>query len=622
LARPIDDALVALEAASAEGADPAWVEHVRGSLSDSERLLFDRAMRLQLQLTGLNNRVVRSAQFAEATLGTAAFVHELRQCLAPLMGLSELLSEAPNASAAADWSREIANQTHRLADLVDRHGDLLQGGAAEETACDVRAVVEESLACFTHLPPGVTLGADLPASLPKVRTSRRRFLHALINLIANARDAQSKSPGRVQISAREAGERVEILISDQGEGVDPSVRRRLFEPLFTTKGKNGTGLGLFLSRELLRPNGDVVFLAESDTPEGTHTSFAIRLPIDDGREEVAAREPVAEPGPAGWPVAKEQALKVSTALLSSERPPHVLLVEDEPAVRRMTRAVLESIPDAKIFEAADAASARAVLNQLPVDLVLCDKNLPDESGLAVIRFARERSPAIDAMIVTGYPSPDSASEAIRMGATDYLLKPIREIKALRQTVTSALERQKLFRLWRKQPEAWLSMAKELQARSAKDSPMRRSLDLAIEHWTGSNGAEHAVVAVVADAEARRALETAGLEVLMVADAASLRTEVQNIDLVLFPAESSSTVARDVLSAARDRELAAHLLPVGRFTSTETAVAAIEGRSGAVVNRPLVPSEALEMVKAAVARRRLDVRATLLKGLLAEIGCKV
>ena len=627
----IETALRALDAApSAERMDGTAINQLRQPLSDGERSLFDRAYELRKGYDALHERVLRSAVFAEAALGTAAFIHELRQCISPVIGLAELLKETPQSPFVPEWVAEISAQSMRLADLLDRHAALLRNPASPEGPCDVRGVVEEASRYFSRLPPGVKLHVNLPPELPKAIARRRQLLHALINLLANARDAHRGRPGTIEVSARVREEYLELVISDQGSGVDPAIRHRLFEPLFTTKDEDGTGLGLFLSRELLRPKGELVLLEPDDVPAGAKTAFGIRLPLADPMALEAggprsggypiARAPVGEAsGDDAYGVAKQQARVKAQTLWAEEKNHPVLLVEDEPAVRRMTRAVLESVTHIKIYEAADAAFALGLLEKLKVDFLVCDKNLPDQDGLEVIRRAKARHPGIDAMIVTGYPSPDSAAEAIKVGATDYLVKPVREVKSLRESVAAALLRQRLSRQCDQHLELWSALCAELIEHTPQGSLSRLALDavkaqLALDQTPGT-----VTVAVLGEEATASGLSAVGLEVVRVSSPGELASAGRDVDLLVFAAEQSPEEAKKLVKAARALPCPPHLVGLGRFAYTDAAVSMIQGRTGLMLDRNASAGDVKASLLQAGARRRREVRAEALARLLRELG---
>jgi PAS domain S-box-containing protein len=107
----------------------------------------------------------------------------------------------------------------------------------------------------------------------------------LSNLIANAIDAMRSTGGRLLIRTREAidwksgGRRIVITVADTGMGMSPTTRARIFEPFFTTK-ESGTGLGLWISREILDRHHGVLRVRSSQSPGASGTVFTISLPCD------------------------------------------------------------------------------------------------------------------------------------------------------------------------------------------------------------------------------------------------------------------------------------------------------------------------------------------------------
>lgn len=113
----------------------------------------------------------------------------------------------------------------------------------------------------------------------------------------------------------------------------------------------------------------------------------------------------------------------------------VLVVDDEPTSREVLRLGLERL-NCETMTACDAASAIALLTEQQFHAVVTDKNMPGtehptEGGLDVIKFAKESNPACAVVMVTAFSTVESAIEAMRLGAFDYLAKPVRpeEIKA-------------------------------------------------------------------------------------------------------------------------------------------------------------------------------------------------
>ncbi len=116
----------------------------------------------------------------------------------------------------------------------------------------------------------------------------------------------------------------------------------------------------------------------------------------------------------------------------------VLLVDDEPVIHELVVAVLD---DADVVGCVRGEEAiERLRGGEHFDVALIDKNLPDRSGIEVIRDLRRLAPDLEVLVLTGYPSFDSALEAIGLGAFDYLTKPLRDVNDLRLRVGNAIDR--------------------------------------------------------------------------------------------------------------------------------------------------------------------------------------
>jgi PAS domain S-box-containing protein len=123
---------------------------------------------------------------------------------------------------------------------------------------------------------------------------------------------------------------------------------------------------------------------------------------------------------------------------------NILLVDDERIIRELIREVLES-DGARIVEAANLAEARAAIAADRFDVAIVDKNLPDGSGIELIRELRGPERNTEVILITGYPSLDSAIEVLQIGVFDYVVKPFDDIDHLRLKVRNALETRRLRR---------------------------------------------------------------------------------------------------------------------------------------------------------------------------------
>jgi C4-dicarboxylate-specific signal transduction histidine kinase len=123
---------------------------------------------------------------------------------------------------------------------------------------------------------------------------------------------------------------------------------------------------------------------------------------------------------------------------------HVLIVDDEPVILQILQAVFEDEPY-RLTCVGTGADALRILDEQGCDVLLTDKNLPDVSGIELLRAARERLSDCEVIIITGYASLETAIEAVSLGAFDYIKKPLDNVFDIKKKVARALERQEMRR---------------------------------------------------------------------------------------------------------------------------------------------------------------------------------
>lgn len=190
-----------------------------------------------------------------AALGrlTANIAHEIRNPLSAISHAAQLLSEETRDAAQGKLTAIIENNAHRLNRLVEEVLTLNRRDRLNPAAFDapaLGALIDE-----------VRQTEEIPASAVIVSMSERlhfqfdpdHLRQIVWNLLRNAWRHCSKQTGSLRVQARLIGDRVQLDIEDDGAGVPPDHQGKLFEPFFTTDAQ-GTGLGLFLARELAEAN--------------------------------------------------------------------------------------------------------------------------------------------------------------------------------------------------------------------------------------------------------------------------------------------------------------------------------------------------------------------------------
>jgi PAS domain S-box-containing protein len=224
------------------------------------------------QLEAANADLAASADDHARFLAVTA--HELRSPIGVVSMSAKMLGENWE-KLDPDERQELLAGMHSSATQLQRLlGDLLTTARLQAASLelavrdvDVAEVLGSALQRLRLAHADVTIEAELPSGL-RMDADPARLGQILDNLVANAA-AHGRSP--IRVSAQEAGEFVELRVSDAGEGVPEELQGRLFER-FATRGGRGTGLGLHIVRELARAQaGDATYVAGDN-------AFVVRLP--------------------------------------------------------------------------------------------------------------------------------------------------------------------------------------------------------------------------------------------------------------------------------------------------------------------------------------------------------
>ncbi len=271
----------------------------------------------------------------------------------------------------------------------------------------------------------ITIETRLAEGLPKVMVDPGQVENALLNLAVNARDAMPKG-GRltievatVQLGAHQGaapGRYVTLIVADTGSGMTPEVRQRAFEPFFTTKGPGaGSGLGLSMIYGFAKQSGGHVQL---DSEVGCGTTVRLFLPVRDG----------------GAGAAEHRATAAPDSVASGET---VLLVEDDPRVRQVSRRRLKELGYA-VLEAENGPAALKVLDDgAPIDLLFTDIVMPGGmTGVDLAHEARRRRPGLKILFTSGYADPGVVKGGVLTTDAGWLGKPhtMKELQAKLRTL--------------------------------------------------------------------------------------------------------------------------------------------------------------------------------------------
>ncbi len=215
-------------------------------------------------------RAARGEAVARMAAGVA---HEIRNPLGIIRGAVELVREREGAQLhPRDRERlaDVLGEVERLRGLTEDFLDLSSDRPLEESFVDLGALADEAARGSRTLHPELDVFVSVAA--PPTRADARRLRQVFANLLSNAAQAGAR---RVEIRGGSRGDHVGILVADDGPGVPPELRDRLFEA-FATGRSGGTGLGLAVSRQIVERHGGALELVAADGPGAV---FELLLPV-------------------------------------------------------------------------------------------------------------------------------------------------------------------------------------------------------------------------------------------------------------------------------------------------------------------------------------------------------
>lgn len=230
------------------------------------------------RLSLLDEEVRRLDRLAALGAVSAEIAHEVRNPLASVKTFLQLLPEHGKDPEFMTGFLEVATheilRMERLLDAMLAHAQPDSGTSTPES--DAVRVLETVVDLLRHRARDrdVALGFEVDSALPRVALSEDRLRQVVLNLALNAIDA-TPAGGAVALRGRATAPGVELIIADQGSGIPPDLRSRVFEPFFTSHSNRPGGLGLAISRRITEEAGGSIQI--TDGAEGG-AEFRVRLP--------------------------------------------------------------------------------------------------------------------------------------------------------------------------------------------------------------------------------------------------------------------------------------------------------------------------------------------------------
>ncbi|HEY2369807.1 MAG TPA: ATP-binding protein, partial [Polyangiaceae bacterium] len=406
--------------------------HERGGAM--EREVLERSKELAGAIRELRDANVKLGELdAAKTAFFGNISHELRTPLTLMLGpLEDAL--AGDGLLGGEALRAAHRSAVRLARLVNSLLDFARLEAGRVQASFAPIALDEltaGLAASFHslvVAAKMNLVVECPPLAEPVWVDATQWEKIVLNLVSNA--FKFTLEGEISVRLRDAGERVELTVSDTGVGIPASEIGRVFERFHRVEGTRGrsiegTGIGLALVRELVALHGGAVRVTSE---LGRGTTFTVTIPK--GRAHLpqdrivagASRSDAATPAFVLEASQWIERPKTSGASASRERE-RILVVDDNTDMRSYIARLLRD--EWNVEEAHDGEEALAMIERSPPDLVVSDVMMPRVDGLAMVRTLRAspRTRNLPVILLSARAGEDASVEGIETGADDYLVKP-------------------------------------------------------------------------------------------------------------------------------------------------------------------------------------------------------
>ena len=360
----------------------------------------------------------------------AGIAHELNNPLSIVVGQSGILREELASGrptpASADRAARIETAAQRCARIIRTFLAIARQRKAEKRATELAPLVEASIELILYgiRANGVVLNCDIDPDLPPAFADPDQVQNVVVNLLVNAAQALERIQGerRITVRGRRDGDMLSLVVADNGPGIRPENRDRIFEAFFTTKPEGaGTGIGLSISRNLAQAQGGSLDLL--DSAEGA--CFELRLPINE-----AARDATGDTGAndnSAIPAARARAI----------------IIDDEADICELVAEILERA-GIDCATAGNGGEARARIEAAgeAFDIVISDLRMPRMDGSAFFDWLRRERPALadSTLFMTGDSLGPTAGRFLAASGRPVMEKPFAPDELIRHVSALLAER--------------------------------------------------------------------------------------------------------------------------------------------------------------------------------------
>jgi len=423
-----------------------------------EQKVADRTIELQKARDELSdtNELLKEAHQVQSRFFTN-ISHEFRTPLTLILGPAKQLSEQLKDEQAKIKADLIHRSAKNLNHLVDELLDIskIESGEMKLKACPLNLVkiVKESALSFSSLAERRKITVNINSTVHELiaYVDRNKVDKILNNILSNAFKFTPEG-GKVEVGIYRDEKFAEISIADTGIGIPQNQIDKIFDRFYQvdsshTRQHEGTGIGLALTKELIELHKGKIEV-ESEEGKGSKFKIILRLGKNHLRPEEVCEESLSQILSKGEGFSEEiiftevvKTEKHDTDLITETGKPVLLIVEDNPDVRKYVSTILNN--QYKIFEAIDGEEGLDKAIECIPDLIISDIMMPKLDGLQMCNKLKRdlRTSHIPVIMLTAKATMQDKINGLELGADEYIMKPFEESE-LKARIKNLLEQRK------------------------------------------------------------------------------------------------------------------------------------------------------------------------------------
>lgn len=344
--------------------------------------------------------------------------HDFNNMLGVIKGYADILVHSLDDDEFIDYAKNINKAADRSATLTNQLLAFARRGQYQQTILDIHQIISETISMLQHtVDKNININQVLKANPSTIKGDSTQILNSLLNLAINASDAMPAggqltfATEIVQLDQKYCqkhfgelfpGDYLEILVSDNGIGMDKDIQNHIFEPFFTTKVKGkGTGMGLAAVYGII--NNHHGNITVKSTPK-KGTTFKIHFPLS---SELVDEE------------------KAMTPLKKIEgKTFKIMVVDDEKLFQQLARDLLKKMGyKIKICGCGKEAVEYYKKSHEKIDLVLLDMVMPGMNGKETFLALQKINPQVKVILASGFSVDKDAQAILDKGVMGFIQKP-------------------------------------------------------------------------------------------------------------------------------------------------------------------------------------------------------